>query len=245
MTTELIVTTLTPSIQQFLDVPAPGGEEWPATKETLPYPSTGSTRAAALLNWERTMDPIAVSRAPLFARGAPFFRGVVTACALAIASFSAVAQPTANGPYYANPAWDQILPATTRFIVLSNFNSEAVLDRESGLVWEKSPATTTNSWYNSLDACAMRAIGGRKGWRLPSVHELASLVDPAATNPALPSGHPFLNVQSAVYWSAAIRVNSAPWIVNFSSGAVSFESGTDGPHYAWCVRGGQNHARDY
>ncbi|MBK6395800.1 MAG: DUF1566 domain-containing protein [Betaproteobacteria bacterium] len=75
--------------------------------------------------------------------------------------------------------------------------------------------TTTNSWYNLADACAMRAIGGRRGWRLPSVHELASLVDPAATNPALPSGHPFLNVQSGIYWSAAIRVNSAPWIVNF------------------------------
>jgi len=164
---------------------------------------------------------------------------------MAVASLPSAAQTTANGPYYATPSWDQTLPSGTRFIILSNFASNAVLDRETGLVWERSPATTTNTWYNSLDACANLALGGRKGWRLPSVQELASLVDPSVTNPALPSGHPFLNVQSAIYWAGAIRVAAAPWVVNFSTGAVTFVSGTDGPHYAWCVRGGQNHSRDY
>ena len=38
------------------------------------------------------------------------------------------------GPYYAMPSWDQTLPAATRFIVLTNMGSEAVLDRETGLV---------------------------------------------------------------------------------------------------------------
>ena len=47
---------------------------------------------------------------------------------------AATAQTTANGPYYATPSWDQKLqcdtPATCpRFIVLANWNSEAVLDR--------------------------------------------------------------------------------------------------------------------
>src|SRR5689334_6098081 len=51
------------------------------------------------------------------------------------------AQTTAAGPYYATPSWDQTLPASTRFIILSNFTSEAVLDRDTGLVWERSPST--------------------------------------------------------------------------------------------------------
>lgn len=38
-------------------------------------------------------------------------------------------------PYYAMPARDQTLPAATRFIVLTNMASQAVLDRETGLVW--------------------------------------------------------------------------------------------------------------
>jgi len=114
------------------------------------------------------MDRVEVGRMRSFARGIPALWAVIATCGMAVASLSAVAQTTANGAYYANPAWDQILPASTRFVVLSNFNSEAVLDRETGLVWEKSPPTTHYSWYNSLDDCAERAIGGRMGWRLPS-----------------------------------------------------------------------------
>jgi Protein of unknown function (DUF1566) len=165
---------------------------------------------------------------------------------IGLASGPAGAVTTANGPYYASPSWDQTLPANTRFIVLSNFTSQAVLDRETGLVWEKSPATTGNTWYNSLDACADLAIAGRKGWRLPSVHELASLIDTTvAGSPKLPAGNPFVGVQSAPYWAASIRVSTRPWLVDLSSGSVYFTDGTEGPNYLWCVRGGQNHARDY
>jgi hypothetical protein len=49
---------------------------------------------------------------------------------LPFASEPVIAQSTQNGPYYANPSWDQQLPDATRFIVLLNWNSEAVLDRE-------------------------------------------------------------------------------------------------------------------
>ena len=60
---------------------------------------------------------------------------------------SADAQTASAGPYYATPSWDQT-PSSTRFVVLSNWNNEAVLDRETGLVWEKRrahPLTPTNS----------------------------------------------------------------------------------------------------
>jgi hypothetical protein len=135
------------------------------------------------------------------------------------------AQADSVGPYYATPSWDQTLSAATRFIILSNFANEAVLDRETGLVWETSPITTTNDWQSALFQCTSRTTGGRKGWRLPSVHELASLVDPAVAfpGPTLPPGHPFTNVQSANYWSATTNAQSpdSAWVVNFFSGGVS------------------------
>ena len=40
-----------------------------------------------------------------------------------------------------------------------------------------------------------KTVGGRLGWRFPSVIELASLVDPSQSNPNLPSCHHF-NVQA-------------------------------------------------
>ena len=52
------------------------------------------------------------------------------------------AQTFQNGPYYPNPSWDQQIPAPQRFIVLSNWGNAAVLDRETGLVWQRSPDKT-------------------------------------------------------------------------------------------------------
>ena len=58
------------------------------------------------------------------------------------------------GPYYAEPAWDQKIGAATRFLVLTNWASQAVLDKETGLVWERSPATTTHTWSLARFECA-------------------------------------------------------------------------------------------
>src|SRR5512145_3053761 len=103
-------------------------------------------------------------------------------------------------------SWDRrINNAQQRFKVLSEFNNEAILDRETGLVWERRPSTQPVQWPNARLFCAQKAVGGRGGWRLPSFAELASLIDPSVTStaqPRLPAGHPFLDVQASSYWSA-------------------------------------------
>lgn len=167
--------------------------------------------------------------------------GLIVLLTIALAASRANAQTVANGPYYAWPSWDQKLPAATRFIVLSNWGSAAVLDRETGLVWDKSPVTTTRTWSFALAHCYQREVGGRKGWRLPTIEELASLVDSNAGGaPFLPADHPFTNVQSFIYWSATTSADGASvaWVVNFNNAAVGsvFKSTS---HFNWCVRGGQ------
>jgi hypothetical protein len=140
-------------------------------------------------------------------------------------------------------SWDTVLPASQRFVVLAAFNNDAVLDKETGLVWEKSPQSAAVSLPNARLACANKAIGGRKGWRLPALPELASLVDPsvASPGPALPSGHPFASVQSANYWSASAHVDNPTlmWGVGFSNGAALGVSKAFDQR-VWCVRGGMN-----
>ena len=89
----------------------------------------------------------------------------------------------------------EITDASKRF--QSVLDGEAVLDKETGLVWEKSPDTTTRTRVDALYYAYSKNVGGRGGWRLPKAEELRTLIDPTQRNPALPSGHPFTNVQSA------------------------------------------------
>jgi Protein of unknown function (DUF1566) len=146
-------------------------------------------------------------------------------------------------------SWDDKIPnANQRFKVLSEFSDSAVLDKETQLVWEKSPATNSGSWSGAISFCINKNVGGRKGWRLPSIPELASLIDPTQSNPSLPAGHPFLNVQTVqndFYWSAT-TVDAVPagdpsraWTVRFLDGLVT-DIDKSAPDLTWCVRGGMN-----
>ena len=154
--------------------------------------------------------------------------------------------------------WDKALPAddpggpcpsnSSRFTCL--FGGAAVRDNETGLVWEQSPDTTHRTWEAALDFCANRTVAqrnffaGRKGWRLPSVAELASLIDLKAStgnilvDVLLPVGHPF-SVLPAVYWSASSSAAfpSYAWFVFFSDGRANIGNKI-GFSPAWCVRGG-------
>jgi len=140
--------------------------------------------------------------------------------------------PASTGGTY--PAWDKILPAndgvdscrSSRFTCVmpttANPSGEAVRDNETGLTWERSPSITggpnnngTRNWGSAISHCAIRTVGGRKGWRLPMREQLASQLDPGnpGGNPDLPDGHPFTNVQSSFfYWSATA-------IADFPAGA--------------------------
>ena len=168
---------------------------------------------------------------------------------LALLAFAAFA-----GSAYADEleSWDKkITNASKRFEVLKDFNNEAVEDKETGLVWEKSPGETDGvagitaadkvNWGGAIFKCIEKAVGGRTGWRLPRFFDLASLVDPNATSaPFLPAGHPFSNVQSGDYWSATSRASESTraWLLLFDIGDVDSNDKTHSG-FVWCVRGGQ------
>jgi hypothetical protein len=109
------------------------------------------------------------------------------------------------GPYYATPSWDQTIPASTRFVVLTNFDNEAVLDRETGLVWARTPFAVYPLNYNGGVGGAINALYGKRGgWRLPTISELSSLLNFDSSNLLnLPTGHPFILPSFEVgFWSS-------------------------------------------
>ena len=147
--------------------------------------------------------------------------------------------------------WDEKINGHHRFKVLREFGGAAVLDKETGRVWEQSPSTDFFCWTTSdiclpgsdaLSHCYQLEVGGRKGWRVPTIEELASLVDTSQgspTTPALPAGHPF-NVQPTPHWSATSNASDASraWAAGFATGNV-FRVVKTASREVWCVRGGQ------
>ncbi len=158
------------------------------------------------------------------------------------------------------PAWDMTLLAndpggactsnSSRFTCV--LGGAAVRDNETGLVWEQSPGDTngdtvvdTNDkliWKLALSHCVDKNVGGRKGWRLASIEELKSLIDPTAVRPPfLPAGHPFSNLQSGFFWSASSSADfpTVAWFVNFNVGHV-FTFIKTSSFFVWCVRKGES-----
>ena len=123
-----------------------------------------------------------------------------------------------------------------------------VTDNLTGLVWmDDANCWGTEMWANALGDCNTLASGScgltdgssAGDWRLPHIQELNSLVDLGNYDPALPSGHPFSNVQSFSYWSSTTYALWADyaWAAGLLNGYVD-GWGKDYYYSVWCVRGG-------
>lgn len=131
----------------------------------------------------------------------------------------------------------------------NNTSDDLVLDKETGLVWARDANLRgQHNWLDANTVCRELELGNRIGWRLPAVEELASLVDPSQPNLALPTGHPFVNVQYGsgvpAYWSSTNYENptGAAWFVNLWRGAGPHLAGLGNkslPGFVWPVRGGR------
>jgi hypothetical protein len=130
-----------------------------------------------------------------------------------------------------------------------------VKDKLTGLIWLKNAnCFGFQTWQDALNAannladdpastmtdCGLRDGSDAGDWRLPNVKELQSLIDFGNFNPALPTGHPFLSVQSFVHWSSTTVADfpDAAWGVSLGGG-LTLEFGKAGTFIVWPVRGGQ------
>jgi len=164
----------------------------------------------------------------------------MTRLALCLASAALL---LASGAAAKPPSWDLRIDKAARFKVLKAFGSQAVLDKETGLVWEQAPGAQADSWSIAMTICLRTAIGGRGGWRLPRFEELATLIDPASG--AMPVGHPF-DAPPGDYWTATTHFDdSGPLsdlvlLLDSEDGATIFTAKDSSGFLirVWCVRGG-------
>ncbi len=148
------------------------------------------------------------------------------------------------------PSWYQKLACDSkdncsRFEVV--LDGAGVLDHETGLVWEKSPEIIEMLWSDASSYCYNKVLGGRKGWRLPTIEELLTLVDPSTANPSLPSGHPFSGNADFNFWSSTtdvINTNFARVIAMYDGSVFLKDKEACYVSFCpsmWCVRGGHGY----
>ena len=84
---------------------------------------------------------------------------------------------------------------------------DTVLDRLTGLIWTMDANLTEFpvTWQEALNYIAgmnRERVSGSTDWRLPNRRELRSLMSHQTRKPALPEGHPFVNIFSGWYWTS-------------------------------------------
>jgi len=128
---------------------------------------------------------------------------------------------------------------TPRFEVLD----DAVHDRLTGLIWTRNAnqAGFPLAWQEALEFIATMNrdhVHGSPDWRLPNRRELRSLMSHQTSKPALPEGHPFVDVFSGWYWtSTTAAINPAyAWYVHLE-GARMFFGQKEQYFLVWPVRG--------
>ncbi len=140
-----------------------------------------------------------------------------------------------DGEYRTGLAWPD-----PRFTPL---DENLVVDELTGLIWLRNANSFDfpMQWHEAQEEiAAMREENayGRSDWRMPTRHELRSLVDHDAKKPALPAGHPFRNIFLGWYWTstdAAIAEGYA-WRLQIEGGRLFFGNKEE-ESFLWPVAG--------
>jgi hypothetical protein len=144
---------------------------------------------------------------------------------------------------------DQIAPVLTQMLDATNGDANgcnssrfkcvwgnlAVLDNETGLLWQRTASSVLNGerTYDSARSCT---TGGRGGWRLPSLHELATVAS------SLPPEAPFVLPPGGSHFWTLTSASSNPqrqWTAATPTGNTIFATATprrDQLRHYWCVR---------
>ena len=115
---------------------------------------------------------------------------------------------------------------------------DTVTDRLTSLMWTKSPKQFAVEWDDAVEYCRNLKVDNYRGWRLPTIGELRKLTDRKQQNPALPPGHPFVNIPTHVgYWSKTRHKFGAQYVyqMNLWYGKTSHKK-KDEASIVWPVR---------
>ena len=112
----------------------------------------------------------------------------------------------------------------------SGGNRDVVIDRTTGLMWQKKPDGVERNWKDAELYCQKLSLGGYSDWRLPNESVLMKMIK----NKMMFSS----SLRNNYYWSSTVS-NPTSWAtyVNFGYGDKGVAWKGSGM-YVRCVRGG-------
>ena len=122
--------------------------------------------------------------------------------------------------------------APQNFTIQIVADQKIVVDNNTGLEWQrKIKDTTYETWTKAQTYCQDLTYAGYSDWRLPTPHELMTIVDIGLWDPAVNRNY-FNNTPSDYFWA------QGDYKVHFKSGDVGKTNNlSNNPCYVRCVRG--------
>jgi polar amino acid transport system substrate-binding protein len=128
-----------------------------------------------------------------------------------------------------------------RYIIRVENGQEIIVDQKTCLMWQKSGAANQLTWNdakNYVDALNKDAYAGYKDWRLPTIHELTSLLESDIRKKNRLYIDPLFDSMQQTCWSAdnASNDNTAIQFVDYYEGSAASKDSLD-TNFVRAVRG--------
>ncbi len=118
---------------------------------------------------------------------------------------------------------------------------KVVIDQASGLMWQQGGSdkymsyADTEKWIIDLN---LKGYAGYKDWRLPTLEEAMSLMEPKEMNGDLYIDPVFDKTQRWIWTADPVAGSAAAWVVYFSNGNCNPNNLGDNSNYVRAVRSG-------
>jgi len=115
-----------------------------------------------------------------------------------------------------------------------------VMDTKTKLTWQQPAGPSAMTWSAAKSYCAgLSGTLGGAGWRLPTMKELATLVDTSASSGLVLDPIAFPTSPSiSGYWSATPVAGASPFVWVFGADGTEGQVQSSASSWARCVRSG-------
>ena len=109
-----------------------------------------------------------------------------------------------------------------------------ITDNLTRLIWQQEDDNSTRTWDDAQTYCSDLDLGDSTAWRVPTKHELESILDYSKKDPAIDPI--FIDTSLNDFWTTNVYLSDSlyAWVVGFRTGYSNYRVKTDA-YYVRCI----------